>query len=760
MFSKRNQQQRFSFIWLVAVCFLCIVLPLYALDNTAWQDYGNIGPVMYYDPATGESRPFLPIGWYFWWPDDGPLLDEVAASGANTVVFTSNDNAVPWMFAKTGAGLNKAQLLGLKVIVGFAPVMLNDPSNLITWVQTYRNHPALLGWQLGDENGPPITAQMVNDAATVVRLLDPHHQIWQVFQYHDDEAKLVEYMQETDVVSYDRYGYFDWVAPFDGGTWNLELQNHKAAIGAANGWAGNVNVIQGLGNDVAGPANFIDFRFPDYDEYRHLVFSSYASSGARGILSWIYYYDDLTWYSDPNLFTTWRDTVCKPIQLEQRTIAHAMETGWNVGKVSADTDGQYIPGPDPGRPYARISHLLTYDDIQQVYYLIVTNNTFDTMNVELTLSDLPDPITSLTAEIPEDSSLLQMQDLGDGKFLIADTYPNHAVKIYLLRADGTPAACGDLGTVYLDADLVRDCYVHLPDYAKVASQWLHCTNPADAGCNAFWNSQPNTVHADDFNRPDGELYLGSTDWENANSGKNWHIVENNTIRVRGNDFVGSGSAVGDVYVGALPAGENYQRVSIEYMPRSTGYSPTTALHLHFDGRNNIFLSEKTYRLTLRGNKDMQISKLGAATGGQGGPEELTSGWHGYDGGDMTLDTWYRLTLELDRTTRKLTGTVTTLDGSAQLGQLSITDTGTLRSGGWVAITEYYQLSANSVRWDNFEYEIGQGKKAAACGQVETVYLDADIVQNCYVDLADLGRFFLQWLACSDPAQAACDTYWK
>ena len=207
-----------------------------------------------------------------------------------------------------------------------------------------------------------------------------------------------------------------------------------------------------------------------------------------------------------------------------------------------------------------------------------------------------------------------------------------------------------------------------------------------------------TVYTDNFNRADEELQWGP-DWTVASGAKNWHLVSGSSVKKRGSDPSGADDAVGDVYVGYLHAGESYQRVSIDYMPRSDAYAPQIGVHLNFDGRNHYYFAENSYRLSLRGNKDMQVAKLGA-----GGVEEFTSGWNGFSGGVLALDTWYRLTLEFDLNTKVLTGTVATLGGS-QLGQHSITDTGTVRTGGWVAITDYYGVSANSVYWDNFEYEV-------------------------------------------------------
>jgi len=49
-----------------------------------------------------------------------------------------------------------------------------------------------------------------------------------------------------------------------------------------------------------------------------------------------------------------------------------------------------------------------------------------------------------------------------------------------------PQQCGDSGTTYLTADLNKDCYVNFKDMAKMAENWVKCTNPADAACDQYW----------------------------------------------------------------------------------------------------------------------------------------------------------------------------------------------------------------------------------------------------------------------------------
>ena len=752
----------------IVVLLCCCVSWVEALDNIGGSDYGQIGPVVYYDPNTGQSRPFLPIGWYFWWPHAGPLLDEVVASGGNTVLFTSCADDPYWLWDNTVAAMDRAEELGLKAVIGFAHSMLMgvnyyDPptyAHLIPWITEFRDHPALLGWQLGDENGGDLTAQMVNDAAHVFHRNDPHHQVWQVFSTHDDGAKLISYMQQTDISSFDRYGYLDGTGLFGGAAWILELQNEKAGLGADNGWDGNVNVVQGLGCDTG---SFDYYRFPDYDEYRHLVFSAFASAGARGTLSWVYYYNDINWYTDPNLFTNWRDNICQPIQLEQQTIAHAMETGWNVGTVTANTDGLFISGPTGGQ-YGKVSHLLTYDDIQQFFYLIVTNNSYEVVNVELTLTELPDVISSLIAEIPESNSTVAMEHLGDNNFRLSDTLSDHEVKIYLLRADSDPQQCGDLGTIYFDADLVPDCYVKFSDFALLASEWLHCTNPADSNCDQYWNPLPtiNDVYTDDFNLAWTDAYKNSglralhdvsSDWNPTHGGKAWHYLTEGT----GTDdlqIYPQGDVIGNNYIGAVHTNEVYQRAAIDYKidAGTVPYPWNFKLCLNFDGASDYYFNKHQYAIGLRGGSDMQVVKLDDA-----GAEEYTSGWANFatPSGDLDNEVWYRIELEKDGNV--ITGTVREKTTGTIVGQRSITDLGTEFTGGTATIRGY---SAMTYQLDNFRFELGTHPDPASCGDDGTVYLDSDLYQDCYTNFSDLAVFVSQWLWCSDPNESDCDVYWK
>ena len=47
-----------------------------------------------------------------------------------------------------------------------------------------------------------------------------------------------------------------------------------------------------------------------------------------------------------------------------------------------------------------------------------------------------------------------------------------------------------------------------------------------------------------------------------------------------------------------------------------------------------------------------------------------------------------------------------------------------------------------------------------CGDLGTVYLTADFNKDCYVNFEDLAVLAGSWIWCTDPANSACDQYWK
>ena len=63
--------------------------------------------------------------------------------------------------------------------------------------------------------------------------------------------------------------------------------------------------------------------------------------------------------------------------------------------------------------------------------------------------------------------------------------------------------CGDRFTSYLDADINRDCYVNLGDFALTAADWGKCTDPCNPDCDEYWREpDPNEPNMPEPNWPE------------------------------------------------------------------------------------------------------------------------------------------------------------------------------------------------------------------------------------------------------------------
>ena len=402
----------------------------------------DIQPILYRAPITGAESPFFPIGWYSFGPLGEKQILEVYENGCNTVLFSGLGNH-DWQKTDALARLDQALMLNMKIVIGWNRTMVGsvkytDPKThgrIPDYVRSLKDHPALLGWMLGDEM-PGGSAQAIHDTIRLIRDNRSNHQVWQVHSHIESDDDLQALMAQTDVCSFDGYTYLHDRSTFADvcSTRILAWQQAKANLAQTGNWAGNVNVTQAVGCKCGNA----DFRFPSYDEYRWNVFSAIASAGARGTLNWIYSYWGGFYNDDPKPFFEFRDTIVKPVNLEQRMIAHAMETGYNVGQVVSNldelTNADIPPAKGGHRKFNKIGHILLYDNQQQRYFLIVTNNESSAHIVRLTIADLPVPLRTLTVDKPHDNRQLTLDDLGQGRYQLQDQLDNHDVAVYVIQS--------------------------------------------------------------------------------------------------------------------------------------------------------------------------------------------------------------------------------------------------------------------------------------------------------------------------------------
>jgi len=402
----------------------------------------RIKPVQAWDPVKDTFQPYFPYGWYSF--GCAARIEEIHENGANTALYASM-GAHDWQRTDTLKRLEVARKLGVKVVIGISGavvgrVVLGKPETygvIPQYVKTFNKHPAVLGWQLGDEFSAE-AAPRINDAVVLLKQLGSKHPTWQVHPHTWGDAQVRKLMAKTDVCTFDGYTYLESLGEFHthASARVLAWQQAKADLIQSEGWAGNVNVTQAVGCKC-GTAKF---RFPTAREYRWNVFSAIATAGARGTMNWIYAYSGGFYANDPKRFFRFRDEVVKPVNLEQKRIARGMETGYNVGAVTTNHDRlttTAIPAAGGGhRKYNSVGRILLHDAKARKYSLVVTNNEPEQLDITVKLDKLPRPLKALAATEPRTGRKLPIRLIGDGSLRLLDRLPGYGVAIYEMDSKG------------------------------------------------------------------------------------------------------------------------------------------------------------------------------------------------------------------------------------------------------------------------------------------------------------------------------------
>lgn len=75
-------------------------------------------------------------------------------------------------------------------------------------------------------------------------------------------------------------------------------------------------------------------------------------------------------------------------------------------------------------------------------------------------------------QLPTGAATMEIQSSAytTDPYVMTGTLASNTAAVYITSA--TPEKCGDIGTIYYDADLNKDCYINFSDFAIMASQWL------------------------------------------------------------------------------------------------------------------------------------------------------------------------------------------------------------------------------------------------------------------------------------------------
>ena len=248
-----------------------------------------------------------------WWTDiqKTSQLSQYAADG-NTLVLALSGG---WFTDASGRPviqrfLDTAQANNLKAIVSLVR-QNSTPSGIpveefVTAVNTFKNHPALYGWYIGDEPekykaGSQIThSYLATDPGyySLLKSIDPVHPIMISFDmiydpYDTYWAKISSFFDVTDLVGMHNYPFWSptqYLAEFSGTSMRTQYDVWKYALNKTQAAAKSsfIATAQGFGYQ----SNAAIYRDPTYNELRYQTFSAIV----QGIDHLLFWYDG--WSND------------------------------------------------------------------------------------------------------------------------------------------------------------------------------------------------------------------------------------------------------------------------------------------------------------------------------------------------------------------------------------------------------------------------------------------------------------------------------
>jgi hypothetical protein len=243
-------------------------------------------------PGPGQAGRDFKTGWWIdvTYPQ---MLAQFAAEG-NTLIlgtsaiwFTNSGNNTIKTF------LDEANRHGIKVILGLSPVWEMPTQNFINCINTYKSHPALYGWYIGDE--PELSGWFIHDYLDVnpgfyhlAKQNDPDHPAFISFNYPYNEnswATIRQWYDVSDLIGIHAYPVYS-VYPQEFSTgenrkiydmWRQMLEDTEAYDKDQP-----IATCMGFGDNTADP-----FKTPTYREIRHHVFAAVVQ-GVDKVLFWMY----------------------------------------------------------------------------------------------------------------------------------------------------------------------------------------------------------------------------------------------------------------------------------------------------------------------------------------------------------------------------------------------------------------------------------------------------------------------------------------
>jgi len=215
-----------------------------------------------------DKKPFLPFGWYhvswaFSDEDRIEFIKDIAQYGFNTchVGITKLDQWETF--------LPVAQKAGVKVITEFGI----DQAEV---VKKYKDYPAVLGWNCGDEpDGQGVSPEEMHSRYERLKEIDPNHIIYMVLC---DPTKYKKYAYCSDIISPDPYP-LSWDTTTTTTSAYINYLDAKKEAQKEGKYIWAVPQAQGYKGSV--------WRYPTFKETRNMTYLAFLA-GAKGIIYYVY----------------------------------------------------------------------------------------------------------------------------------------------------------------------------------------------------------------------------------------------------------------------------------------------------------------------------------------------------------------------------------------------------------------------------------------------------------------------------------------
>ncbi len=283
----------------------------------------------YLSPIRKRSLPFY-LGWYDFVANPA-APGQVSSKGIDLILPYLDVSPKPLMEKssqeKIAVFLDAAKVANLKVLVEiYRPLIeLENISGVKSFINSYKNHPSVLGWYLYDEpeikKPQPLSPDSLARSYRAIKEADRSKPVAIAFAEPD---KIEAYSNAMDIVMWDNYPCEDGISEFQ---W---VSKYQAALRQVAGIAGAKqkkfwNILQ------AYSGHGFKKRLPSKAEFRYLFYASILA-GSDALLFWMH----------PWSTPAWNESVLYPTIREFRRYIPAIANGAAIDIASIENSAVEI----------------------------------------------------------------------------------------------------------------------------------------------------------------------------------------------------------------------------------------------------------------------------------------------------------------------------------------------------------------------------------------------------------------------------------